>query len=137
MDTAEDHQDEKLLQYAIQFALTGSYPQLEELSAEKRKLKKRVIRRKAATLIIENGEVFLQRQQHRVKVITSKEEQERILRACHCEPTSGHFGITKTWRRIAERFYWRGLCDDVKELVSCLSTIICMQVHNVDASNTE
>ena len=43
-----------------------------------------------------------------VKVVTSVEERRRILRSCHSDPTSGHFGVTKTFRRVAERFYWRG-----------------------------
>ena len=34
------------------------------------------------------------------------------------EPTSGHFGVTKTYKRIAERFYWKGMITDVRELVS-------------------
>ncbi len=123
----EDH-EEKLLEYAIHFALTGSYPPLDDLTSEKRKDRKRAIRRKAATLIVEKGEVYLQRQHRRVKAITTKDEQKRILHACHCEPTSGYFGITKTWRRVAERFYWRGLCDDVKELVSLVVSTIWMGV---------
>ncbi len=39
------------------------------------------------------------------------------LQSCHSHPTSGHFGITKTWHRLAERFYWKGLCKDVKNMV--------------------
>ena len=33
-----------------------------------------------------------------VKVVTSVEERRRILRSCHSDPTSGHFGVTKTFR---------------------------------------
>ena len=47
----------------------------------------------------------------------SKKEQRRILESCHSDPTSGHFGITKTSKRIAERFYWRGMYSDAKDLV--------------------
>ena len=39
-----------------------------------------------------------------MKVVTAVEEQRRILESCHSNPTSGHFGTTKTWRRVAERF---------------------------------
>lgn len=53
-----------------------------------------------------------------VRVVTSIEDRKRILQSCHSDPTSGHFGTTKTWRRVAERFYWKGMIDDVKELVS-------------------
>ena len=51
-------------------------------------------------------------------MVTSVDDRKRILRSCHSDPTSGHFGITKTWRRLAERFYWRGMYQDAKNLVS-------------------
>ena len=52
-----------------------------------------------------------------VKVVTSVEDQKRILHSCHSDPTSGNFGVTKTWRRLAERFYWKGMYQDAKNLV--------------------
>ena len=57
----------------------------------------------------------MERKNRQVKVVTSAEEQARILRACHSDPTSGHFGTTKTWRKVAERFYWRGMSSQVKK----------------------
>ena len=65
-----------------------------------------------------NGEIFVERKKGRVKVVTSAEEQTHILRACHADPTSGHFGTTETWRTVAERFYWCGMANHVKEMVS-------------------
>ena len=92
--------EEQLLQLAIEYVTTGTYP------AGIAKDRKRAVRRKASTLVIDKGEVFVRHHQRKVKVVVEKEEQARILRACHAEPTSGHFGVTKTWRRVAERFYW-------------------------------
>lgn len=100
--------EEELLQLAIEYVTTGAYP------AGITKDKKRAVRRKAGTLVIDKGEVFLQRHRRKVKVVVEKKEQARILRACHAEPTSGHFGVTKTWRRVAERFYWQRMSLDVK-----------------------
>ena len=54
----------------------------------------------------------------KVKVVAPSEERKRILKACHSEPSSGHFGVTKTYKRIAERFYWKGMIADVRVLVS-------------------
>ena len=51
-------------------------------------------------------------------MISSVREQQRILKACHLDATSGHFGVTKTHKRIAERFYWKGMVADVRKLVS-------------------
>ena len=44
-------------------------------------------------------------------------EQKQILRACHSDPTSGHYGVTKTWKKVAEQFYWKGLINDVRQMV--------------------
>ena len=48
-----------------------------------------------------------------MKVVTSLNEQRRVLESL----TSGHLGTTKTWRRAAERFYWRGMSSQAKVLV--------------------
>ena len=53
-----------------------------------------------------------------MKIVTSIEEQSRILQACHSDPTSGHFGIAKTCKRLTERFYWRGITHQAREIVS-------------------
>lgn len=75
------------------------------------------VRKRPRSILVENGEVYLVKKR-RVKVVTSVEEQKRILRACHSEPTPGGFGNTKTRRRVAEGFYWKGLANDVRTLVN-------------------
>ena len=35
----------------------------------------------------------------------SKKEQRRILESCHSDPTSGHFGITKTSKSTIMLYY--------------------------------
>ena len=104
---------EELLDAVIEYAVSATYP-VDCCD----KGRKRAIRRKASTLVIKNGEIYIRRKKRTVKVITSKDEQRRIVRACHSEATSGHFGVNKTWRRIAERFYWRAMTEDVKNFVS-------------------
>ena len=48
--------------------------------------------------------------------MTSTDGRERILKACHSEPTSGHFELTKMWKRITERLYLKGIDSDVRKL---------------------
>ena len=108
--------EDPILDYAIYYTVNGTYP--NELTKEK----KRAVRKRAGTLILENGEVYLQRKGRRVKVIQSRKDQLLIIKSCHSEPTSGHFGLTKTWRRVAERFYWKGMVTDVHDLVSYLTS---------------
>ena len=111
-EKAEVKPGDEILEYAIQYAQDGSYP--PNITKEK----KRAIRKRAALLTVDKGEVFFNRGDRKVKVVVSHDEQRRVLKACHSEPTSGHFGVTKTYKRIAERFYWKGMISDVRELVS-------------------
>ena len=108
----QDEEVDQILELAVDYAVRRSYP--PGLTKEK----KRAVRKRASTLVVDKGEVFLKKKGRRVKVVTAVEEQRRILESCHSDPTSGHFGTTKTWRRVAERFYWRGMSKQVKELVS-------------------
>ena len=57
-------------------------------------------------------------QEFELRYIQQREEQLKILRACHVDPTSGHMGEKKTINRITERFMWPGIVKDVKEMVS-------------------
>ena len=77
---------------------------------------KRAVRRRTLTIEVDNGEVYVQKQKKRVKVIASREEQVRILNSCHSDATSGHLVTRKTRRKIAQRFYWKGLSYEVKNL---------------------
>ena len=47
--------------------------------------------------------------------MTSVDDQNRILRSYHVDATSGHFRVTKTWRReiLLERHVLR--CKEVGE----------------------
>ena len=111
--TMKEFEDENdILDLAIEYVLHRNYP--PNLSKDK----KRAMRKRAATLVVNTGEVFLKRKGCLVKVVTAADDQRRILESCHLDPTSGHFGTTETWRRIAERFYWWGVSNQVKELVS-------------------
>ena len=105
--------EDPILDIAIHYVLQREYP-----DAELTKDQKRAVRKRAATLLVDKGEVYIQRKGRKVKVISSAKEQRRILQACHSDATSGHFGVTKTHRRVAERFYWKGIVSDVRELVS-------------------
>ena len=90
---------DKIPEYAIQDAKDGSYP--PELTKEK----ERAVRKRAALLTVDKGEVSFNSGKTKVIVIISLEEQRRVLKACHSEPTSGHFGVTKTYKRMAERVH--------------------------------
>ena len=50
-------------------------------------------------------------------------QETTVLRASHSAATSAHFGTIKTWRR---RFYWRGMANQVKEMVCFLTKVLLM-----------
>ncbi len=73
-------------------------------------------------LTLEKTELFLKRGKRWVKAATTHEEQERIVKAE--QPTSGHLGVIKTYKRVADgRFYWKWMVTDVKKLVSKLTVV--------------
>ena len=41
--------------------------------------------------------------------IIDRQEQKRIVIACHEDPTSGHMETKRTLARITERFIWPGV----------------------------
>ena len=108
----EDKKEGCILDCTIHYVLNKTYP------CELEKDKKRAVRKRAATLVLEDGEVFVQQKNRKVKVIRSREDQLLTVQACHSDPTSGHFGMKKTWRRLTERFYWKGMVADMDDFVS-------------------
>jgi len=72
---SECKKNEDLLDFAINYKLKGSYP--DNTSKDR----KRAIRKRAKNLITDKGEIFLMRKTNRVKIVTSTEEQSRILQA--------------------------------------------------------
>ena len=65
--------------------------------------------------MVEKGEVYPEKKERKVKLISSVQEQQIILKACHSDATSGQFGVTKTHKWIAERFYWKGMVAYVRK----------------------
>lgn len=51
------------------------------------------------------------------KQVIPKSRRNEILKLCHDEPTSAHFGIFKTYQRILENYYWPKLRYDVSRFV--------------------
>jgi hypothetical protein len=40
----------------------------------------------------------------------------------HNHPTAGHFGTEKTYEKIKERFYWKGMLQDIKQYIKYCDT---------------
>ena len=69
--------------------------------------------------ILLQGEVLL-------RYLQSRDEQLKVLHACHVDPTAGHLGKTRTIiYMIKERFMWHGMVEDVVNRVSVLFPQSC------------
>jgi hypothetical protein len=59
----------------------------------------------------------------RIYLVLESTLKENIMEAMHNTPLAGHPGYFKTYRKIRERFTWKGLKDDVlkhvRECVTC------------------
>lgn len=52
------------------------------------------------------------------KEVAYEELRRDLLFKCHCEPTSAHFGIFKTYKRLCLNYYWPKMYRDVVKFVS-------------------
>ena len=64
-----------------------------------------------------------------MRYIQNTKERHNIAMACHVHPTSGHLGVKKTIARVKERFTWKGVVEDVKNIVSN-----SVHMHNYEVS---
>ena len=54
----------------------------------------------------------------------------QVLTVCHDHVCSAHLGINKTWTRVASRYFWTGMKEDVMERVeSCLDCAECKEPY--------
>ena len=52
-----------------------------------------------------------------------------ILEACHDDNTGGyHFGRNKTLQKIAQMYYWKGICNDTGNWVSTRVNIMVVRI---------
>ena len=105
--------DDRILDLAIHYALNNNYPETEELT----KYQKRAVRKRAATLLGEKGEVYLEKRE-------SEGDQLCSGTAANLEGMPFRSNLQTLWCHQdtqtdpAERFYWKGIVADVRKLVS-------------------
>ncbi|XP_042222320.1 uncharacterized protein LOC121866680 isoform X1 [Homarus americanus] len=108
--------DDQLYNQILNFYSSADrkYPQhVYDLDPAKRVNVKCQFRQTAKPFRADNGSLF-----HGDKEILVKTRVPGILKACHDNPaTGGHFGRGKTFRKISQRYYWKGMKKDVQEYV--------------------
>ncbi|KAL5491279.1 hypothetical protein EMCRGX_G016535 [Ephydatia muelleri] len=75
--------------------------------------------------VVRDGVLYVQKKKKNdhvleLRFVRTREEQLKILAACHHDPTAGHMGLKRTIKRITERYKWNGIVKDVQEMIrSC------------------
>ena len=49
--------------------------------------------------------------------IPNKNEKDSILWMYHNHPTAAHFGVETTYNKIKEKFFWRGMYNDIRKYI--------------------
>ena len=68
------------------------------------------------------GRLYQQNKEGRLLKVLRKDEIDSVLWMMHNHPTAGHFGTEKTYEKIKERFYWKGMLQDIKQYIKYCDT---------------
>lgn len=58
------------------------------------------------------------------KIVVPCEARNEVISKNHNEPISGHFGVFKTYKRLALRYYWPGMRQDVINFIGNCETCL-------------
>ena len=62
------------------------------------------------------------------QLVLLKDCRQRALELAHSIPLAGHLGKKTTWARLAQRFYWPSMHQDVSEFCRCYD--VCQKFSN-------
>jgi transposase InsO family protein len=121
----EQEEDTVLGPLLAQMARDGGVTELRSKHAGEKGVYTRdrlgLLRYRPSTMPAEDGE--------RLPLVVPLRKRAEVLRLMHDEPLMGHLGVKKTWRKMAQRFFWPGMRKDVKKYVSACLT--CRQFKSV------
>lgn len=64
------------------------------------------------------------------KLVVPSSARNAVLKECHDDPMSGHFGVYKTKHRVLARYYWPGVPIDVSKYVKACQICSCSKPSN-------
>uniref|UniRef100_A0A146LKA7 RNA-directed DNA polymerase n=1 Tax=Lygus hesperus TaxID=30085 RepID=A0A146LKA7_LYGHE len=70
------------------------------------------------------------------KLVVPKEQRNQLLDLNHATPSSGHFGVFKTLKRIAAEFYWPKMRRDVQSFVAKCSVCAAFKTPTTKPAGT-
>ena len=102
--------------------------------------RKRAIRRFSARVILEDGILyylqFSEKDEEQVtkkkQWVSDKQKQQQILRSLHDDQAGGcHFGRDKTREKVASRYYWSTMYEDVDDYIKTCEKCQKVMMHAV------
>jgi transposase InsO family protein len=69
-----------------------------------------------AKYILENDQLYLRKDDKKLKVIQYF-EKDPLMWIMHDHPTAGHFASKTMYEKLKERYYWKGMKQDIEEYV--------------------
>ena len=113
---AEQRKDVEVKQIS-QYLRTGRTPKDEDL--------RRFLQRREHEFIVSDGLVKrVVRQgtrswrQELIQVMVPKKLRKEVMQYYHAKPASGHLGIERTYLRIRDLWYWKGMQNDIARYVT-------------------
>ena len=64
----------------------------------------------------ENGKLYIEKKEKLLRILLEN-EIESVLYMTHDHPTGGHLGRDAVYNKIKERFYWKGMKEDIENYI--------------------
>src|SRR5207248_11225228 len=71
-------------------------------------------RKQSETFEVRNGKLYKKKKNGKILRVLKEDETDAILFMTHNHEMGGHFGTDTTYNKIADRYYWKGMYDDIK-----------------------
>src|SRR6059058_6190562 len=78
--------------------------------------------KQSETFKVRNGKLYKKKKNGKILRVLKEDETDAILFMTHNHETGGHFGVDTTYNKIAYRYYWKGMYDDIKGYVKSCDT---------------
>src|SRR5207248_10273518 len=72
-------------------------------------------RKQSETFEVRNGKLYRKKKNGKILRELKEDETDAILFMKHNQETGGHFGTYTTYNKIADRYYRKGMNDDIKK----------------------
>src|SRR5436305_8851425 len=77
-------------------------------------------RKQSETFEVRNGKLYRKKKNGKILQVLKENEMDAILFMTHNHETGGHFGEDTTYNKIANRYYWKGMYDDIKNMLKAV-----------------